>query len=109
MQNTFADLIAMPAFIIVGCGILFFFIGVTIPKVRQLPASFFFVFFIIMAFGFELILKPVEKNLFFNMVHIDSYGTLFNQIFYFFMPINYIYGNGRRDLFDEFVAFAGIP
>ena len=82
MQNTLPDLGFMPAYVIVGLGILYFFLFKGVPLFKKISPAVVFFIMLIGAFFSEYCLGSVNRSLFFNMVQIDSYSVLFNQIFY---------------------------
>ncbi|MBU2511612.1 NADH-quinone oxidoreductase subunit N [bacterium] len=81
MVNTLPYLSYIPAHIVMGLAVLFFFIGRAIPGVRRLPASLVFLLVLAVCFIIEA-LGSGSNSVFFELVTIDSFSRLYNQIFF---------------------------
>jgi len=81
MVNTLPYLSFIPAHVLMGFAILFFFLAKAVPFLRRLPASL--IFFLVMAGAFWLETIGSGSNaVFFDMIQVDSYSRLYNQIFF---------------------------
>lgn len=81
MVNTLPYLSFIPTHIIMGCAVLFFFVGRAIPGIKKLPASLMFLLVLTACFIIEA-LGSGSESVFFGMITIDSFSRLYNQIFY---------------------------
>ena len=71
----------MPAHLILGGAILLFFLAKAIPGVRKVSPTIPFVIVLGGAFFAEL-WGTGSRTVFFNMLHLDSFSRLYNQIFF---------------------------
>ncbi len=81
MVNTLPYLSYIPAHILMGCAVLFFFIGRAIPGIRKLPASLIFLLVLVVSFVIEA-LGSGSESVFFDLITVDSFSRLYNQIFF---------------------------
>jgi len=81
MVNTLPYLGFIPAHVLMGCAILFFFIAKAIPGFKKLPATVIFLVILVVCFWLEFIGSGSEA-VFFNMIQVDSFSRLYNQIFF---------------------------
>ncbi|NQU65873.1 MAG: NADH-quinone oxidoreductase subunit N, partial [SAR324 cluster bacterium] len=71
----------IPAHVVMGFAIIFLFLAKTIPSLRRLPASLIFFLVLISCFWLESTGSGSEA-IFFDMIQVDSYSRLYNQIFF---------------------------
>ncbi|MDH5559593.1 MAG: NADH-quinone oxidoreductase subunit N [Deltaproteobacteria bacterium] len=81
MVNTLPYLNFIPAYVLIGISILIFFVGKAVPKISRLPVTVFFIFILCIAFMMEGA-GSGSQVLFFNMIQIDSFSRLYNQLFF---------------------------
>ena len=81
MINTLPHLSHMPAHLILGGAILLFFLAKAIPGLRNVSPAPLFVVVLAGAFFAEL-WETGSHAVFFDMLRLDSYSRLFNQIFF---------------------------
>ncbi|MCP4294698.1 MAG: NADH-quinone oxidoreductase subunit N [Proteobacteria bacterium] len=70
----------MPAQLIMGLAILAFFLGKAIPGIKDRNPTFLFLSVLTVCFLIEITGQGSE-TLFFDMVKVDSFSRLFNQVF----------------------------
>lgn len=81
MINTLPYLSHMPAHLIMGGTILLFFLAKAIPKLREVSPSVLFIIALAAAFLAEY-WGEGSQSVFYNMLYLDSYSRLYNQIFF---------------------------
>lgn len=81
MVNTLHYLSSIPAHVLMGCAILFFYLGRTLPGVKKLPASVLFLVILVVSFLMEA-MGSGSKAIFFDLLQVDSFSRLYNQIFF---------------------------
>jgi NADH-quinone oxidoreductase subunit N len=81
MVNTLPYLNWIPAHVLMGCAIVFFFLGKAIPAIRRLPAMMIFGIVLVVAFMLEGAGEG-SRTLFFDMIQVDDYSRLYNQLFF---------------------------
>lgn len=81
MVNTLPYLSAMPAHVLMGCAILLFYLGRILPGIKKIPASLLFILILLIGFVFETG-ESGSQVLFFDLIQVDSFSRLFNQIFF---------------------------
>lgn len=89
MVNTLPDLSFIPAHVVMACAIIFFFLAKAVPLLRRLPASFVFLLVLMAAFWLEAT-GSGSKAVFFEMIQVDSYSRLYNQIFFIVIAVTII-------------------
>ncbi len=86
MVNTLPYLSFIPAHVMMSFAILFFFLAKAVPFLRRLPASI--IFFLVLVVGFWLeSMGSGSEALFFEMIQVDSYSRLYNQIFFIVIAV----------------------
>lgn len=80
MVNTLPYLAHMPAQIIMSVAIILFFLGKALPGLKKLPPALIFIGVLASCFWLEVTAEGSEI-LFFDMIQVDSFSRLFNQIF----------------------------
>ncbi len=86
MVNTLPYLSFIPAHVMMSFAIIFFFLAKAVPFLRRLPASIIFFIVLIVGFWLESIGSGSEA-LFFEMIQVDSYSRLYNQIFFIVIAV----------------------
>lgn len=86
MVNTLPYLSYIPAHVIMGCAILFFFLGKVIPGIKRLPVTPVFLFILFVCFSWEASGERAA-SLFFGMIQVDSYSRLYNEIFFIVIAV----------------------
>ena len=86
MINTLPQLALMPSQILMGLAIVIFFLGKTVPGLRDRNPLPLFLTILTACFLIELTIEGAQ-SIFFGMIKVDSYGRLFNQIFLIVLAI----------------------
>ncbi|MCP4749892.1 MAG: NADH-quinone oxidoreductase subunit N [Proteobacteria bacterium] len=86
MVNTLPYLSFIPAHVLMGGAIIFFFLAKAIPGIKKLPSSILFLAVLALCFWFEAIGSGSEA-VFFDMIQVDSYSRLYNQIFFIVVAV----------------------
>ncbi len=86
MVNTLPNLSFMPAHVLMGCAILFFFLAKAIPGIKKLPPSAVFLLVLTGSFLFELTGSGSE-SLFFDLIQVDSFSRLYNELFFIVIAV----------------------
>ena len=81
MFNTLPHLAHLPAHLVLSLGLLFFFLGKTIPGIKKLPATAIFIAMLALAAALEAS-ETGSHDLFFGMVQTDSFSRLYNQLYF---------------------------
>ncbi len=81
MVNTLHYLSSIPAHVLMGCAILFFYLGGVLPGIKKLPASLMFLLILVISFIMEAF-GSGSKAIFFDLLQVDSFSRLYNQIFF---------------------------
>ncbi|MBU2648314.1 NADH-quinone oxidoreductase subunit N [bacterium] len=100
MVNTLPYLSFIPAHVLMGFAIIFFFLAKAVPFLKRLPASA--VFFLVMVVCFWLESSGSgSKSLFFDMIQVDSYSRLYNQIFFIVIAVTILMMANNNELNKE--------
>ena len=89
MVNTLPFLSYIPAHVLMGCAILFFFLGKAIPGIKNLPASLVFLVILAVSFVLEL-MGSGSQAIFFDLIQVDSFSRLYNQIFFIVIAVTVV-------------------
>ncbi len=89
MINTLPYLSYIPAHVLMGVAILFFFLGKVVPRLNQISPVPFFYLFLIGAFIFELSGSGTQ-SLFFDLIQVDSFSRMLNQVFFIVIAVTVI-------------------
>ncbi|MBT3226677.1 MAG: NADH-quinone oxidoreductase subunit N [Deltaproteobacteria bacterium] len=81
MVNTLPYLSFIPAHVMMSFAIIFFFLAKAVPFLKRLPASIVFFLVLIACFWLES-LGSGSEAVFFEMIQVDSYSRLYNQILF---------------------------
>ena len=81
MINTLPYLSFIPAHVLVGLALLFFFVGRAIPGLKRLSPLPFFLLVLAAGFFLEGMAEGAE-SLFFDMMMVDSFSRMLNQVLF---------------------------
>ncbi len=100
MVNTLPYLSFIPAHVLMGFAILFFFLAKAVPFLRRLPSAALFILVMVIAFWLEST-GSGSKAVFFDMIQVDSYSRLYNQIFFIVIAVTVLMVMNNDELYDE--------
>lgn len=86
MVNTLPYLSFIPAHVLMGCAVVFFFLAKAVPGLRKLPASIVFLLVLAVCFLFEST-GSGAKAIFFDLIQVDSFSRLYNEIFFIVIAV----------------------
>lgn len=86
MVNTLPYLSFIPAHVLIGFAVLFFFLAKAVPFFRLIRAGIMLFLVMIAAFILEGIGSGAQA-VFFDMIQVDSYSRLYNQIFFIVIAV----------------------
>jgi len=100
MVNTLPYLSFIPAHVLMGFAVLFFFLAKAVPLLRRLPAAF--LLFLVMVAAFWLEARGTgSRAIFFDMLQVDSYSRLYNQIFFIVIAVTVLMMANNDELSGE--------
>lgn len=100
MVNTLPYLSFIPAHVLMGFAVVFFFLAKAVPFLRRLPASALFFAVMVVAFWLES-LGSGSQAIFFDMLQVDSYSRLYNQIFFIVIAVTVLMVLNNDELYGE--------
>jgi NADH-quinone oxidoreductase subunit N len=100
MINTLPYLSFIPAHVLMGIAILFFFLGKVVPRVNQLPPSPFFLLILVIGYFLEMS-GSGSQSIFFNLIQVDSFSRMINQIFFIVIGVTVIMMLNNNEIREE--------
>ena len=89
MVNTLPFLSFIPAHVLMGCAILFFFLGKVVPGLKKLPVGLFLAIILVAAFILEAT-GSGAREIFFDLIVVDAFSRMVNQLFFIVIAVTAI-------------------